>query len=162
MKITKQHLDEATDQMQMLEYWRSDAAFIASVQTYLAKICPNVEALEWLTAALVNHIGKWPGPHELRGLLCTKYDAADGIDAYCSLPGFSPSDFERKHLELHESRMGRVGVNPLDMLGAAAKLKQLRPADGPQLNYETGCATCGAYPTVGMSEQCQKCMKESA
>lgn len=161
--ITKMDLDRATDQMQLLEFWRNDTGFVAAVQTYLALICPHTEALEWLTAALVNHIGKWPGPHEVRGLLCTKYDAADGVDAYCSLPGFSPIDFERKHLEKHESIMGRIPTNPLSTIGDIAKLKQLLPAeDGLDLNYEIGCATCGAYPTIGMSEQCRKCQQEAA
>jgi len=163
MKITKQHLEESTDQMQMLEFWRSDPAFIAAVQAYLARICPHVEALEWLTAALVNHVGKWPGPHEVRGLLCTRYDAADGVDAHCSVPGFSPADFERKHIERHESIMGRIPTHPFRGLGDIGTLKQLLPADdGLQINYEVGCATCGAYPTIGETEQCQKCADEAS
>jgi len=102
-KITKSDLDAACDRLCILEFWKTDPTFTASVKIFLGKICPGTEALDWLVSALVDHIGKWPGSHEVRGLLCTRFNAADGVDAYCSLPGFSPGDYERKHLERHQA-----------------------------------------------------------
>ena len=55
-----------------------------------------------LVAELVNHVGEWPGPAEVRGLLCTRYDAADRIDAYCNLPGYRAADCEARSLTEHE------------------------------------------------------------
>jgi hypothetical protein len=101
-RIEIKDLELACDEFAMLEYWRSEMR--PAVMKLLANMCPNPKALRWLTAEVVNHVGKWPGPAELRGLLCTRYDPADGIDQWCSLPGYTAQDAEAKSIAEHEQR----------------------------------------------------------
>lgn len=100
-KFNKSDLERACGDLAMLRYWPAQAE--AAVMHLLLQICPDRAALAWLVAELVNHVGEWPGPAEVRGLLCTRYDAADGIDAYCNLPGYRAEDGERRSLDEHEA-----------------------------------------------------------
>lgn len=93
-------LERAVDDLAMLPFFPNDSR--ASVMHLLAKMCPSKTALTWLVAETVNRVAKWPGPAELRGLLCMRFDAADGIDGYCSLPGYTPAEMEARHYEKHE------------------------------------------------------------
>ena len=46
------------------------------------------QRLDWLVKAAVNAMRQWGGVAELRGILCSKWQPADGIDGYSSLPGY--------------------------------------------------------------------------
>lgn len=108
-KFNEKDLERACDDLAMLPYFPSESR--QSVMRLLALMCPHKEALLWVVAEAVSRAPKWPGPTELRGLLCTRYDAADGKDQpFCSIPGFTPSEMEAKYLAKHEERK---------MLGAA-------------------------------------------
>ena len=125
-RFTTQDLEAACDDLAMMPFFPADAR--AAVMLFLAKICPHREALRWLVAQLINRVGKWPGPAEIRGLLCTKYDAADGIDGYCSLPGFTPAEMEAQHFERHEQlKAGSWEAERLNQLqlGSGVRIKQI-------------------------------------
>jgi hypothetical protein len=83
-------------------FWAADPVQKSAVMMLLAKMCPSPEALYWLVDEVCDKVGTWPGPKELRGILCTKYDPADGVDAWCNIPGYRASDGEAKTLERHE------------------------------------------------------------
>lgn len=68
----------------------------------LAQMCPHKEALDWLVTTVVNRIGVWKGPAELRGILCWKFKPADGVEFDSSLPGFTLADGERLSIEQHD------------------------------------------------------------
>jgi hypothetical protein len=129
-KFTKADLNEAVDALEMLEYFPKEAR--GAVMTLLRNMVPHKQALDWLVAECVNHIGKWPGPAELRGLLCTRYDPADGIDQWCSLPGYSAADAEAKALAEHEQRKiqervgGCVAEEAKEILLGGRKVKKLQ------------------------------------
>ena len=93
MKITNQHLQVALVQLAMLKFFPQGQAQKA-IAIFLEQICGDADRLQWLVAQLVNHVGEWPGPAEVRGLLCTRYRPADGQEANCTLPGYSPADGE--------------------------------------------------------------------
>jgi hypothetical protein len=99
-KFNANDLEKACNDLAMLQYFPHDAR--ASVMALLAKMVPHKRALRWLVSQLVNHVGSWPGPAEVRGLLCTRFDPADGIDQWCSLPGFTAEEQEAKHLDRHQ------------------------------------------------------------
>jgi hypothetical protein len=66
---------------------------------------PSIEALEWTITQAVTYCKEWPGISEIRGLLETKYTAADGRrDPGCSIPGFTAADGERRYMELQAAR----------------------------------------------------------
>jgi hypothetical protein len=54
------------------------------------------QRLDWLVTAAVNVMRRWGGISELRGILCSRWKPADGIEAYSSLPGYSPEDSESR------------------------------------------------------------------
>lgn len=99
-KFNQRDLEIACDDLATMPYFPHESR--ASVMRLLVMMCPHREALRWLVDQCVNHVGKWPGLSELRGLLCTRYDPADGVDQPCSLPGYRPMDFEDQHFERHQ------------------------------------------------------------
>lgn len=98
--FTPRDLEAACDDLAMLEYFPRDSR--ASVMNLLRTICPHRRALKWLVSELINHVGKWPGPADVRGLLCLRFDPADGVDQWCTLPGYTAEEQEAKHLERHK------------------------------------------------------------
>jgi hypothetical protein len=127
-KFNQRDLERAVTELSMLRYWTADLR--GPVMHLLAQICPHQEALQWLVAELVNHIGEWPGPAEVRGLLCTRYSAADGIDQWCNLPGYRAADYEARYLEQHEQckaqERGGTEANA-DLIRRLSELKRLPP-----------------------------------
>jgi hypothetical protein len=109
-KFTKADLQAASNKFKMLSYYPTDPGAQAAVMELLAAMCPHREALDWLVDAMVNRVGKWPGPAELRGVLCWHCRPADGIEAPCSLAGFTAADGERLHMQRLE--LGEPGVRP--------------------------------------------------
>jgi hypothetical protein len=64
---------------------------------------------------------------ELRGLLCTRYDAADGIDQpYCTIPGFTPAEQEARYLEQRHEEVKRLSAS--EDRAAIASLMRSLPA----------------------------------
>jgi hypothetical protein len=129
-KFTDSELEEAVDDLEMLQFFPKESR--GAVLTLLRKMVPHKTALTWLISECVNHIGKWPGPAELRGLLCTRYDPADGIDQWCSLPGYSAADAEAKTIAEHEQRKiqervgGYVSEEYREILLSGRKVKKLQ------------------------------------
>lgn len=95
-------LSQAVEDLAMCEFFPSDPAVRAAIMRLLAKMCPSREALIWLVSTYTNRIGKWHGPAELRGVLCTRFRPSDGVEAYSALPGYTPDDSEAAYLEQHK------------------------------------------------------------
>jgi hypothetical protein len=95
-------LKQVADDLAMLTFYQSDNR--DAVIALLARICPHKRALYWLRDELIDHVGKWPGPADVRGLLCTRFDPADGVDQWCSLPGYRAEDAEARVLSEHEQQ----------------------------------------------------------
>jgi len=61
------------------------------------------QRIDWLVKAAVNVMRRWGGIPELRGLLCTRWRPADGIETYSTLQGHRQEDFETQRLAEHRS-----------------------------------------------------------
>jgi hypothetical protein len=101
-KFTADDLRVACNDLATLPFFPQEAK--ASVVTYLARMCPHKRALRWLVDEVVNHVRSWPGLAELRGILCNRFDPADGIDQWSTLPGYRAEDNEARYLEGHEEQ----------------------------------------------------------
>lgn len=101
-KFSRNDLTNAIDELSICEFFPREPGAQAAVMKLLAKMCPHREALRWLVDQFVNRIGKWHGPAELRAVLATRYRPADGIEAFSTLPGFTPEDSEAKCFDEHE------------------------------------------------------------
>lgn len=109
---------KAVGRMTLLRYFPGDAAPAAELAKVLQRMVAEESHLEWLVDMMINHVGEWQGPKELRGLLCSRYKPADGIEEYTSIAGFSPADCEARNLEDHEryKQMDRGEERPSQML----------------------------------------------
>jgi hypothetical protein len=87
----------------MLAYYPSDPGTQGAIMTLLAGMCQSREALDWLVNQMVNRVGAWKGPAELRGVLCSRFKPADGVEADSSIPGLRPADSEQLYLERHNA-----------------------------------------------------------
>ena len=65
---------------------------------------------------MIDRVGEWKGPKELRGIFCTRFKPRDGIEELSQTSGFTPEDSEmasiwesaeRKRLEATPKRMAR-------------------------------------------------------
>lgn len=119
----------ACDDFAMLDYWRE--AIRGSVVNYLARLCPHREALRWLVREVTDHVGKWPGPAEIRGILCTRFDPADGVDGYSTIAGYRPEDAEMRY-RLRETESYAGLLSPGEALAALVEHSE-PPAVAPRL-----------------------------
>lgn len=95
MKITNENLAMALCQLSLMKYFPSEPMQQKGLAVFLQRLCGHREGLEWLVQNLVNHVSEWPGPAEVRGIYCTRFKPADGIENFnCTLPGFTPEDGE--------------------------------------------------------------------
>ena len=92
--------------------------------TELRRMCPSRTALDWLVREAVTHVRVWPGLAELRGILCTRYDAADGIDQWSTLPGYCAQDAEARFLDGHDA----AKANEQQIANESRQLLQLASA----------------------------------
>jgi len=65
----------------------------------LDRFVDTPEHLRWLVDTAVMYLPRWEGVPALRGLYCTRYKPADGIEADCTIPGFTPADNEMAYYE---------------------------------------------------------------
>jgi hypothetical protein len=101
-KFTVDDLEIACGELATIPYFPS--AERAFVMNLLRKMCPHHDALRFVVDTAVARCKQWPGMSELRGLLCTRYDAADGMDEpNCSIPGFTAEESKAKYLATHNS-----------------------------------------------------------
>lgn len=128
--FTEQDLIEAVDDLGTMPYFPVESR--GSVMNLLRRMCPTRTALRWLVAEVINHVDKWPGLAELRAILCSRYDPADGIDQWSSLPGYRADDAEMKHLEEHERFQAdrQLAAEPRQILKRLMDGNQLTAAGG--------------------------------
>ena len=77
MQINPKDIKRSVTRMGMLKYFPADAETRGEIGALLARMCPHLEALEWLTRQLIDGVGEWPGPAELRRILCSRWAPAD-------------------------------------------------------------------------------------
>ena len=98
-KFTLQDVQAAIAELSMLRYFPAEEAARAAIGSLMVRMVPHREALRWLVRAMVDRVGEWRGPTELRGVLCWRYRPADGISADSTFAGFTAGDGERLSIE---------------------------------------------------------------
>ncbi len=88
-RINRSDIDKALAKMGMLQFWPADEGTRAQIGLFLAGMCGSRESLEWLTTQLLNRVGNWPGPLEVRGIYCSRFPPADRQNAYATIGEFS-------------------------------------------------------------------------
>lgn len=98
-RFTANDVKAAIDELALLRYFPADENTRAALASLIVRMVPHREALRWLVRAMVDRVGEWKGPTELRGVLCWRYRPADGISADSTCAGFTAGDGERLSIE---------------------------------------------------------------
>ncbi len=93
-KPTDEDFAMALVDLSQLRFFPTDPLAPEGILRLLRQLVGTRDQLAWLIGALVNRVGEWPGPAQVRGLFCTRFRPADGIEADCSLPGYTADDCE--------------------------------------------------------------------
>ena len=90
----------------------------------LERFVDRPERLRWLVDAAVMNLPQWGGVPALRGLYCTRFKPADGIEADCAIPGFTPDDNETAYLDAQSklTSYNRAAAAGIAKLAATKKL----------------------------------------
>lgn len=105
MSPTMDDVQDAIATMSLLKFFPSGDVAVRVLIDLLIRLCSTREQLNWLVETLINRIGEWPGPAQLRALFCTRFPPADGIEGPpCELSGFTPADGEQRYVELEAKR----------------------------------------------------------
>lgn len=116
-------LERSLDRLSILRFWPASDNSRAEIGRLLVRMVPSKEALDWLVDAMVNRVGEWHGPVELRGVLCAKFHPVDGVEAYCSLSRtFTAAEAEAQYLEGVQSQPRTLAPS------SAAIVKQIAEA----------------------------------
>lgn len=92
---------EAIREMSCLQFFPIDSGAREAIMGLLDRMAANGGQIRWLTRMMVDHVGEWKGPTELRGIFCQRYRPLDGIEANSSHPRFSPEANESRALLEH-------------------------------------------------------------
>jgi hypothetical protein len=98
-KPTKKHIENAVGRLSALQFFPSDVEGRAAIMRLIERMVGTVEQLQWLCMTMIDRVGTWRGPVELRGVFCTRFKPADGIEASCvDTPGFTAMDSEAAYI----------------------------------------------------------------
>lgn len=109
--ITDGHLAAAIAGMSILKYFPMDEIQHRVMAEFLRKLCGHAEGLHWLVTQLVNRVGEWPGPAQVRGIYCTRFKPADGVENLdCAVAGFTPEECSQRpaHLQIGKGEAQRM------------------------------------------------------
>lgn len=120
MKPTQEQIISATATLSILQFYPSDPAAREQIMVLLTRLATTKERLDWLVETMINRVGVWRGPVELRGVYCSRFKPADGVSGDCAeTPGFTPNEIEA------ENTRGLPAASELKRLDQAA-LKRLK------------------------------------
>lgn len=123
--MTQRDIENALDRLAILQYWPSDPVARKGIGLLLERIVDRADKLEWLVETMINRVGTWHGPMELRGVYCTRFKPADGIEANCiSSSGFTAVDSERSWYE-QEAKEQQERLNDDRDMKLLGELKRL-------------------------------------
>lgn len=103
MKPNKKQIEMAVAKLTVLKFFPAEMIARAVVMGILDRMVGTVEQLDWLVTAMIDRVGEWKGPKELRAVFCTRYRPFDGIEAWSEIPGFTALDSEAAHYFEHEN-----------------------------------------------------------
>lgn len=105
MRPSPQQIADAVGELGALRYFPSDESARVSIMRLLQRMVATPEQLRWLVETMIDRVGEWKGPLELRGVFCSRWHPADGVEADCAETiGFRPQELEMRSLVEHEER----------------------------------------------------------
>ena len=109
--MTPNEIVDAVEALGALEFFPTDPGARKQIMRLLDRMVSDTEQLRWLVRTMVDHVGEWHGPTELRGVFCTRFAPKDGVDAVCvKTYGFRGCDMEERAIEA-ASEAKRIAPN---------------------------------------------------
>lgn len=105
------YIDEAISRLGNLKFFPKEPGALTGIAEMISRMVHSQEQLSWLVRTMIDRVGTWHGPMEMRGVFCTRYDPKDGEYACCA-------DSFRFTAEAFESRAA---------LGKAEERKAIAP-----------------------------------
>lgn len=120
-------LEDAVHDLALLKYFPSAENDRTAVARLLGRIVGenNLVGLRWLVDTMLNRVGEWNGPVELRAVYCTRYRPADGVEADAKYSnGFTAGEMETraKAPSMTQTEVGDA-LKRLDLPGDFKKLQ---------------------------------------
>lgn len=98
MKPTPEEIIEASRALAILQFYPVDPAAREQIMLLLSRLATTKERLDWLVETMIHRVGVWRGPVEMRGVYCSRFRPADGVDGNCrETPGFTPEEIEAEN-----------------------------------------------------------------
>lgn len=98
--LEPKHIVSAVESLGCLAMFPSSPAAREEIMRLIERIVAEHEQLDWLVRTMIDQVGTWHGPAELRAVFCTRFRPADGVEKYSALPGFTAGDIEAENLAL--------------------------------------------------------------
>lgn len=103
----KEQISAGVEELGAIPYFPKESGAQLAVMRAVEKFVSGPRELRWLIDTAVGRMREWRGVAELRGLYCTHFKPADGIEADCTIPGLTPADSEAGYLELQAAETAR-------------------------------------------------------
>lgn len=143
MRPTAKEISNVIDGWTCLKFFPSAPGAMRPIGELLADLVGTREQLQWLDSAMLNQVGEWPGPAEVRAIFCTRFKPADGIEGkngYSAIAGFTPGDIESEKLIEHSQWKkldeGKPRTNALQPASAVKLLGPAEPEAEPPVSDE--------------------------
>jgi hypothetical protein len=136
--IPRSAIKKAVAEFGMLRYFPSDPVVQAGVMALLERMVRTPEQLAWLVRTMIDEVGEWQGTKELRGVFCTRFAPADGVEADCAAGSrFSPEALEGRSAEEHDtSKFLGAGASIALLPAMEEKWETLPPEPKPDKKRE--------------------------
>jgi hypothetical protein len=85
----KQHIVKAVDMLACLKYFPAEAGAREAIMLLFERMISIPEQIEWLVRTMIDEVGEWPGPKEVRGIFCSRFKPKDGVEVYATTRLFS-------------------------------------------------------------------------
>jgi hypothetical protein len=106
------------------------------------------QRITWLVMTAVNTMRTWQSIPELRGLYCQRWRSADGIETYCTLPGYTAQANESRAIAESNAHKAQVRAGRSQLLLNAGDMDPIPQAELEQLHGETIGALVAAQPVM--------------
>jgi hypothetical protein len=107
--LSQQDIIEFAEAMGAVQFFPKEPGAKVEIMRVVERMVSTKGQLTWLLRTMVDRVGKWYGPTELRGVFCTKFDPADGVQAWCKeTPQFTGSALEEQYIQRELESRGQA------------------------------------------------------
>jgi hypothetical protein len=130
-KPTQNEWMAALVELSTLRFFPSDERAQRAVVMQIGRFCDRSDGLAWLISEFLSRVGEWSGSFDARGIYCTQFAAADGVNVWCRIYGYRFWDLphsQRLDLQIRTEKTEAARYLPLGQSEARRMLASLEGA----------------------------------